>query len=249
MTLASLPMYWRDENAALWQNFWSVVQTKAQEDGLILPDLLPPSALPENWISHWCAPELALSMTCGLPLRTVLKHRVTYVGTLDFQLTSRRGHYHSQVIASRAAPPKAPRLAYNGADSQSGWAVSQRAAPFDRPPDFSDHLETGSHAASLAAVAEDRADIAYLDAVSWRLLARFDPNAARVRILGQTGVSPGLPLITAKGNDPAPLRAALHKATEAFHCDDPLAMGGPMSFHVLDDSLYHAQPVPAPPPT
>jgi len=246
--LASLPMYWRDENAAHWQDFWSVVQTSAQEHGLDLPDLLPPSALPENWSTHWCDPELALSMACGLPLRTVLKDRVTYVGTLDFRLTARIGHYHSQIIASHAALPKAPRLAYNGPDSQSGWAVSQRAAPFDRPPEFSDYVETGSHAASLAAVADERADIAYLDAVSWRLLARFDPNAARVRIVGQTGQSPGLPLITAKGNDPTPLRAALRQATGAFQTDDPMAMGGPMTFHVLDDSLYHAQPLPAPPP-
>jgi len=78
---ASLPMYWRAETAGLWLDFWTCVQRAAPQ--LRLPDLTPPDALGPDWTKHWCDPSLALSMTCGLPFRTILRNRVTYVGTLS----------------------------------------------------------------------------------------------------------------------------------------------------------------------
>jgi len=238
-------MYWRAETADLWRAFWSEVQAAAPMD---LPDLTPPENIAGPWTDHWLRPDLALSMTCGLPFRTVLKGKVTYVGTLDFGLGNAPGHYHSQVILRPGCDPDAAlRLAYNSADSQSGWAVTQSAAPFDAPPTFDALIEIGSHAASLAAVAEGRADIAYIDAVTWRLLKHADPNAQRVFPYGRSVISPGLPLITALGHDPAPLRTALRDATLAFSPPAPQAMGGPLSFHVLDPAAYHAIPIPKPP--
>ncbi|SHH83701.1 phosphate/phosphite/phosphonate ABC transporter substrate-binding protein [Marivita hallyeonensis] len=252
MTIASLPMYWRAENAEMWRAFWSVLQDCAAEEGIALPNLTPPNDLPSDLYAHWTAPDLALSMTCGLPFRTALKGKVQYIGTLDFNLDCPAGHYYSCVIAGSDSNVMTRtgnlRLAYNAADSQSGWAVSQSERPFARPPRFSGFLETGSHATSLAAVAEGRADIAYIDAVTWRLLERFDPRAQQVHVLGHTDATPGLPLIAAKGVDPAPLRSALGAATTGFTPEDPYLMGGPMAFCVLEEAQYHTLPNPAPPP-
>lgn len=237
--IASLPMYWRPETAAHWRAFWAELQAAAP--ALDLPDLTAPEDIPTPWTAHWLRPDLALSMTCGLPFRSALKGRVTYVGTLDFGLGLPPGHYASTIVARPgAAPPY--RLAYNSADSQSGWAAAQE---LDLP--FTPALETGAHAASLAAVAEGRADLACLDAISWRLLQRHDPNAARVTVLGQTRPTPGLPLVTAGGTDPAPLRAALATAVARFCPRDPMEMGGPLAFHVLDEALYLAEPIPPAP--
>ncbi|MEL7100366.1 MAG: PhnD/SsuA/transferrin family substrate-binding protein [Pseudomonadota bacterium] len=253
--IASLPMYWRAETAALWQTFWSHVQTA--HDGP-LPDLTPPEALPQNWAEHWLDPALALSMTCSLPFRTALRGKVTYVGTLGYGLKAPPGMYYSCVITRpdtmlmtndqpTRPPARRATLAYNSADSQSGWAVTQAAAPFGAPLQIGKVVETGGHAQSLAAVAAGRADVAYLDAVTWRLLKRYDPDAQRVIPKGSTDPTPGLPLICAKGRDPEPLRAAVHAATTAFAPQDPMAMGGPLSFHVLDEAAYLSQPIPTPP--
>ncbi|MCC1492272.1 PhnD/SsuA/transferrin family substrate-binding protein [Cognatishimia sp. F0-27] len=254
--IASLPMYWNAGTATRWRAFWSEVQSCAARDGLALPDLTPPEDLPRDWRAHWRSPDLALSMTCGLPFRTALKGEVTYVGTLGFGLDCAPGHYYSRVIMNRATwkarRDKTARptltLAYNAADSQSGWAVSQHATPFSAPLRFTGYLHTGAHAASLAAVAEGRADIAYIDAVTWQLLKRSDPRSREIQLAGRSVTTPALPLITARHTDPEPLRRALRDAVLRFEPDDPYAMGGPLSFTVLDPEDYHAVPVPAPPP-
>lgn len=245
MTLASLPMYWRAETAAYWRAFWSVVQDCAADDGMSLPDLTPPDALPGNWHAHWRSPDLVLSMTCGLPFRTALRDQVAYVGTLDFGLGGPVGHYHSQVIARRdlTGPPRT--LAFNSADSQSGWAAAQDLP--DRAG-ITTFRATGSHAASLAAVAEGSADIACLDAVTWRILKAVDPNAARVVARGTTRPTPGLPLITARGSDPAPLRQVLSRAVTRFTAPASGPMGAAPGFCVLDEQTYLQEPIPAPPP-
>lgn len=244
MTTASLPMYWRAENADLWRAFWSGMQDCAQAEGVTLPDLTAPEDLPADWYAHWLAPDLALSMTCGLPFRSRLHDKVQYVGTLDFGLGGPAGHYHSQIITrpDLNGPPRT--LAYNSADSQSGWAAAQEVP---QRGFITDTIATGAHAASLAAVAEGRADIACLDAVTWRIRQQVDANAARVIPAGTTRPTPGLPLITALGTDPVPLRRALTAATKSFAPADPDRMGGRMTFCVLDEQRYLDQPIPAPP--
>lgn len=223
--IASLPMYWRSENADSWRAFWAEVQRHVD-----LPDLTPPENIPDPWTDHWLRPDLALSMTCGLPFRTALREQVTYVGTLDFGF-GHAGHYYSQAIGQDG-----PRLAYNSNDSQSGWAVVEQKAGFET------YIETGGHAESLAVVADGRADVAYIDAVTWRLLKRFDPKANQVPELRRSIASPGLPFITAKGRDPEPLRTALSHAIARFEGDENL--GSPRRLTVLDVQEYLSLPVP-----
>jgi ABC-type phosphate/phosphonate transport system substrate-binding protein len=117
---------------------------------------------------------------------------------------------------------------------------------------FSGFVETGSHAGSLAALVEGRADFAYIDAVTWRLLKRFDPNAKQVHLLGQSIASPALPLICALDQDVAALRATIRDAVVSFSTQalegQEQDMGGRLSWSVLDEALYFAHPRPAPPP-
>lgn len=121
--IASLPMYWDVAGAAAWRALWRDIQDAACDFGLNLPDLTPPSALPNDWTAHWTDPDLFLSQTCALPLLTSLKGRVSYVGTLDFNIPGTVGSYHSVCIG--AAPAGRVRLAVNAADSQSCWAAAQ----------------------------------------------------------------------------------------------------------------------------
>lgn len=244
MSIASLPMYWRAENAAGWRMFWSMVQDIGKTEGITLPDLTEPAALPNDLAQHWTAPDLVLSMTCGLPFRCFLRGKVRYVGTLDFGLGTPLGHYQSQIIVRSDLSGPAKRLAYNSGDSQSGWAATQ---DLPETAEIAETVPTGAHAASLAALADGRADIACIDAVTWRLLERFDPNARRVTRLGTTRPTPGLPLITSLATNPIPLRTALRQAIARFKPADPADLGGPMTFCMLDEQDYYSEPIPTPP--
>ncbi len=74
-------------------------------------------------------------------------------------------------------------------------------------------IATGSHRASIRAVAEERADVAAIDAVCWALALRHEPQAtAALQIVATTPLRPGLPLITAaerSDREVAAIRAAL----------------------------------------
>ena len=244
--IASLPMYWRDENAPVWQAFWEVFQSFE----LGAPELTSPEDLPKNWSSHWLRPDLYLSMTCSLPFRSVLKEKVQYVGTLGFGDERHPGLYRSVAVIRPGTDLTEPlTLAYNSADSQSGWAASQSSADHFRSLRFGDFVETGSHASSLSAVARADADIAFLDEVTWRILQKFDPTAVEVVPIGETETTPALPLITALDRDPAPIRSALARTVAAFEPKDTEVLGGQISFHVLTEAEYFAVPIPSAPLT
>ncbi len=67
----------------------------------------------------------------------------------------------------------------NGRDSQSGYsALRAIVAPYAGGGRmFSDVSVSGSHRASLRAVAEGRADVATIDAVCWAMAERHEPAA------------------------------------------------------------------------
>ncbi|ASP22905.1 phosphate ABC transporter substrate-binding protein [Antarctobacter heliothermus] len=239
--IASLPMYWQPEMAHHWDLFWNAVQQRLPD----LPPLTTPDALPDDWYVHWMAPELILSHTCGLPFRDRLRDRVTYVASFDYALPDTPpGFYHSVVLARRGETRDQGdmRLAYNQPDSQSGWG-STRGRP------FASYLETGSHRASVSAVIEGRADVAYVDAVTWRILCLLDPTVAEaLEVIDRSIPTAGLALITAIGNDPLPLRPALAEALETLPDESRAAMGGPVGITLLQNDDYLAVPIPTAPP-
>ena len=164
----------------------------------------------------WQSPDLFLSQTCGLPFRARLHDKVRLVGTPDYGLPGcPPGHYNSALVV-RADDPRErladfahARIAFNDGLSQSGWGAPHAhfaAAGVEIGP----RLETGAHANSAEAVAEGRADIASLDALTWTLLQEHRPELAQgLRELERTAPTPVLPYITAPTRDPAPLFDAI----------------------------------------
>jgi ABC-type phosphate/phosphonate transport system substrate-binding protein len=57
---------------------------------------------------------------------------------------------------------------------------------------------TGSHRLAALAVARGKAEIAAIDAVTWSILRRWEPDLELLRQLETTAPTPGLPYITAQ---------------------------------------------------
>jgi ABC-type phosphate/phosphonate transport system substrate-binding protein len=76
-------------------------------------------------------------------------------------------------------------------------------APFAQgKPFFNSVLVTGSHAESVKAIVELRADVASIDCVTLAQLHSVGPGLAKqIEILAWTDESPGLPLITSASTD------------------------------------------------
>lgn len=246
MSLASLPMYDRPELAPVHDRLWRAVRARLGGG----PERLTRGG--DLW-DHWLAPGLVLSQTCGLPLATRLRGRVALVATGDYRLDDcPPGHYHSVFVARTDDPRRRPedfataRLACNEAHSQSGWGAPvayARAQGFR----FTRPSFTGAHVRSATAVAEGRADIAALDALSWRLIARHEPGvAARLRVIGRTPPTPAPPFVTALARDPEPVFAALSAALAALSADDRAALSL-YAIVRLPESAWLAVPVPPPP--
>ncbi|WP_235829895.1 phosphate/phosphite/phosphonate ABC transporter substrate-binding protein [Frigidibacter oleivorans] len=218
--IAALPMYDRPELAVAHDAMWTLTALALRDRGIAAPAALSRDiGLWEGW-EH---PALVLGQTCSLPYRTRLHDRVTLVATFDYGLPGLApGQYHSVVLVRADDPRGLPaelapaRLAINQPHSQSGWAAAcdwLAAAGLSARP----VLETGSHRGSALAVAEARADWATLDAVTWRGIARHEPDlAARLRIAAGTPPTPALPLIAAAGQDGAAIAAALAEALMAL---------------------------------
>lgn len=92
------------------------------------------------------------------------------------------------------------RFAFNSDDSMSGiLAITRDLDAMGEPLDhvFADLVESGAHRASIAAVADGRADVCTIDCRSWALAKRFEPSAQAVEVVGWTSMRKGLPYIAA----------------------------------------------------
>lgn len=213
--VAVLPMYDRPEIRAATDRFWAALRDRLRAAGLAAPDALD-RTLPA-W-EAWTSPGLTLGQTCGLPYATRLADRVTLVGAPDYGLEGcPPGHYCS-VLVVRADDRRAGLAEFAGATaaineigSQSGHAaLMQVTAPFASDGRFFGGARlTSSHAASIAEVASGTADIAAIDAVSWRLIRRLGGEPAGIRELGRTEPVPCLPFIAALGANPDTMAAAV----------------------------------------
>ncbi|MEO1196407.1 MAG: PhnD/SsuA/transferrin family substrate-binding protein [Pseudomonadota bacterium] len=214
--IATLPMYdWPEERATVDAQ-WATLRDALRAAGLAAPDALTRS---DDLYALWRDPDLILGQTCGLPYVLGLHETTQVVGAVDPGLPDTpAGHYRSVIIA-RADDPRDPgallaaRVAVNEPGSQSGWgALAGWAATQDLA--LSGHLQaTGAHRASAGAVAQNRADIAAIDAVSWALITRHDPaTATALRIVARTAPTPAPPLISAARFDPDQIAAAIAPA-------------------------------------
>ena len=125
-------------------------------------------------------------------------------------------------------------VAVNAADSQSGWGALADAG-LGGPA-----VVTGSHAASMDAVAGGAAALAAIDVVSWDL----GPHPA-LTVRATTPPTPATPFVTGRADLAAPLHDALAEAIAAMAPEDRAAirLAGILR---LPDGAYDA-PVPPPP--
>jgi ABC-type phosphate/phosphonate transport system substrate-binding protein len=222
--IASLGMYDFGAAQAANDRLWALIR-----DALRRRDIEAPEALTRGEHAYWQAwqsSDLILSQTCGYPFRARLHDTVTYVGTPDYGVEGcAPGHYRS-VFVARADDPRdtvaafdGAAFAYNEALSQSGWAAPQTHAAklgLRLPPS----VQTGAHRLSAEAVADGRAEIAALDAVTFALMQDADPVARKLKVVGMTDPTPGLPFITARDRDPLPIFEAVGEAIAALGRDD-----------------------------
>lgn len=184
--IASLMMYARPELNAAHARFWTSLRHGLKARGVDAPARLSQSA---EEFSVWEDPALVLSQTCGMPLRIQLSGKVHLVGTPDYGLEGCAPGYYRSVIVVRAEDARttlpeyaSARLAFNMPHSQSGLAAFYAHV---RPLQFwfADRVQSGGHLRSVAMIAAGQADIAAVDAQTWRLIERYEPMAQRLRVL------------------------------------------------------------------
>ena len=247
--IASLPMYDRPELREETDRYWALIRDALAARGIAAPVALRRGDA--QLMPQWESPELILSQTCGFPYRARLHGHVELVGTPDFGNAGCPPGYYRSILIVRAddrrgslADYAGAALAYNDGLSQSGWA-----APINQALTAGIHLtpgvETGSHRASVFAVAEGRADLAAIDALTWTLMSEFE-DVSGVKVIGVTDASPALPYITAKGRDAGAIRAAVAEAIAALTPQDRdrLRLRGIVS---IPASAYLAVPIPPSP--
>ncbi len=226
--IASLMMYARPELALAHKRYWELIRRNLTAVGINSPMELSQGA---EEFSVWKHPELVLSQTCGMPYRLWLHNKVALVGTPDFGISDCPAGYYRSALVVRSDDPRntidAFRngvFAYNQTFSQSGYAA---AFSHLRPRGFwfENRLHTQQHILSALAVAERRADIASIDAVSLRLMQKHEGFTDALRVLEWTKPTPGLPLITANGQNAELIFDAVEKAIGQLSVYDKADLG------------------------
>jgi ABC-type phosphate/phosphonate transport system substrate-binding protein len=226
--IASLMMYLRPELAEAHARYWALIRAGLVARGISAPEHL--SNATEEF-AVWNAPDLTLSQTCGMPYRLWLHERVTLVGTPDFGVQGCPPGYYNSVFVVRRNDPRETiadfrraRFAYNQSFSQSGYSAPY-AHCMAQGFWFENRSQSHGHRASAQAIAEGSAEIAALDAVSWRLIQRYDAFAADLRELARTTPTPGLPYIAGATADRAATFEAISEAIAGLLPEDAEALG------------------------
>lgn len=156
-------------------------------------------------------PTLFFGHTCGYPLMTRWKDRLTPFCLPVFDLPGTAGKLYSSrfIVGARSgitslADCRGKVVAINAADSNSGMNVLRYAISGLKPagPFFSRTITTGGHLHSLEAVAKQHADIAAIDCVSYQLIQNHRPDLVKqVRCIGFSVKTCGLPFVVPNSQD------------------------------------------------
>ncbi len=222
--IASLGMYDMPPMQAANDRFWAMIRDGLRSAGHAAPESLTRG--PDAYWPAWTSSDLVLSQTCGLPFRARLHGKVTLIGTPDYGLAGcPPGHYRSLFVArakdtrKTLADFQGATLAYNEDLSQSGWgAPSNHVAGTGLV--WGGLLLTGAHIASARAVADGRADLAAIDALTWELLKRYEDWTQQLSVIEATAPTPGLPYIARAGADADLLFDVITVAIAALSADD-----------------------------
>lgn len=218
--IASLPMYARPEVNDAITHFWSLIRQNLNDKGINAPKTLSQNS---EGLSTWLDPGLVLSQTCGMPYRNHLHGKVQLVGTPDYDLPDcPPGYYYSAIVVRKNDPRLTLKdyaqamFAYNMENSQSGFAAPLNHA-VAHGISFPDRIVSHGHLKSAEMVANGQADIAAIDAVTWRLIERHEAFVSKLRVLERTTPStPVLPLITSLTLDADQVYEAVQQAIQAL---------------------------------
>ena len=227
--IAVLPMYdfpWTTEaNDALW----AAMSARLNEAGIEAPKTLTRGG---DLDAQWRDSRLVFGQTCGYPYATRLKDAVALIAAPTYVFPGCEDASHRSFVIRRASDPRRALAEFRGAraglnahDSNTGMNLFRAAlAPIaGGSPFFRAVAVTGSHEASVEAVAEGRADLAAIDCVSFALLDRGRPELIElVAVVAESPRSPSLPFI-ASGSLGAPAIAAVREALIAAIADPNLA--------------------------
>ena len=233
MRFAMLPMYdWPEEHAHS-DAFWARVR-RGTLARLGQTAVLPAALTRAPWAevpALWRDPGCLFAQTCWGPLRLGLLSALRVLAQPDYSaVPGGRGVFYRSALVARqetaralglTAPAPVPatpaasipaamlathRFAFNEANSLSGFLAL--AADLGRDPrQATICLETGSHRASIRALAEGRADIAAIDCRSWQMAQRREACATALCVIGWTQERPGLPYVTSRSSAPDLVRA------------------------------------------
>ena len=244
--VASMMMYARPQLVGAHDQFWQLIRQNLRTVGIDSPTQLSQD-LDEFLV--WNHPGLVLSQTCGMPYRTWLHDKVKLAGTPDYGLSDcPAGYYRSALVVRKDDPRqsiadfKQSTFAYNQTFSQSGYAAPYWHA---KPHGFwfENKLHTEQHLESARTVAQSRADIASIDAVTWRLMSKYENSPKNLRVLEWTKPTPGLPLITGSANNAQDVFDAVEHAILQLEDGDRTLLGIKGLVHIPKDD-YLAIPNP-----
>ncbi|GGX71750.1 phosphate/phosphite/phosphonate ABC transporter substrate-binding protein [Saccharospirillum salsuginis] len=205
-SIVTLPMYDWPEIRSETDQFYNLLRESLADRGFSPPERLDRQV---DLMRLWSSPDLLLAQTCGLPLVTRLKERVSVVGTPSYDIDCSFGQYFSVLVVHRDSDIEGvsdlvgARFACNDIGSQSGYAAPlfHLLQQVPQVPASLKRQITGSHRAALQAVARGEANVAAIDAVTWAHARRYEAATGQLRVLGRTPSTPGLPFITAKRSE------------------------------------------------
>lgn len=220
---ASLPMYDLPALREATDEWWAGIAHHLRAAGVAgVPARLSRRPAPD--CGH---ADLLFGQTCGYPLVRGMCGEARLLCTPCYTAPGCAGPRYASVLIVQAgsaarvlADLRGGRCVINNRASHSGCNVLRRmCAPLaDGAAFFARVTESGSHAASIAAVADGEADLCAVDAVTHALLSRHEPERLEgTRSLGFSPGAPSLPCIAGPAVDPATaarMRAALHGAAE-----------------------------------
>ena len=158
-------------------------------------------------------PSCTVAHACGWPIAATLHDRAV-VGAFALRLPDADGHRYRSVLVGREG---GGRLVVNRVDSLSGWISAVAATGAD----LSRVTFTGSHEASLRAIADGDADMAMVDALTLAHLRLLRPDLTAELVELDRGPWIPSPAIVVPTTTPAARIAELRDAfADALAGDD-----------------------------
>lgn len=196
-------MYVAPSARKAWDAVWHAVSSHLRKAGMQdAPALLDWQQTQHELCQH---PSLLLGQCCGFPLLESLHKYVTPLLSFAYDIQGCEGTQHSSVIlvhktcewqsvkdATRA------HAIINERNSNTGMNLFRHTlAPLAGGDSFFKHVSlSGAHHASMAAVAEGRANITCVDCISYHYACQDYPeHTSQLRVIARTASSPTPPLV------------------------------------------------------